>query len=144
MTSRTFSQVSLAPSHPEASTLHPPPTVSWTEHDSHVPRVAPPYSCCGFVPSGLLSPTDWWPQSMHSPRLSKEKMPPSVWGQPALHIPPPALVHLRDVIAPSSMPGGLQRTVIYRSYLHMAGALRNIWQTGCFPCISFHLPMQTI
>lgn len=42
------------------------------------------------------------------------------------------LVHFRDVIASSSMPWSLQGPVIYRSYLHMAKALRNIWQTGYF------------
>lgn len=34
--------------------------------------------------------------------------------------------------------------VLYRSYLHMARALRNIWQTGCFLACHFTLPMQPV
>lgn len=93
-----------------------------------------------FDPAVVLSllscspPTGWWPKSKHSPRLSKKKMPLPVWGCPTpTHC-------LRDAIAPSSMPWSLQGPVIYRSYHHTAGALRNIWWDVFSLACHFTLP----
>lgn len=93
-----------------------------------------------FDPAVVLSllscspPTGWWPKSKHSPRLSKKKMPLPVWGCPTpTHC-------LRDAIAPSSMPWSLQGPVTYRSYLHTAGALRNIWWDVFSLACHFTLP----
>lgn len=89
--------------------------------------------CWIALPNRLVT-SEWaQPKALKEKRGEKKKRkkkPPSVWGRPTPTTTSSPLWGMS--LPPSWKPWGLQGPVIYRSYLHMAKALRNIWQTGCF------------
>lgn len=100
-----------------------------------------PTSCCR-TPAAVLSLLSCSANRLVTsvcalPKASKEKDASSCVRAPHPH----TLVHFTDVIAPSSMPWGLQGPEIYRSHLHMA---RHLTDRRFFFSCHFTLPMQTI
>lgn len=97
--------------------------------------------CWVALPNRLV--TSEWAQPKAFSDKKRKRQPPPVWGRPTPTTTSSPL--WGDVSAPSWKPPGLQGPVIYRSYLHMAKALRDIRQAGCFffAC-HFTLPMQSV
>lgn len=104
-------------------------------------------SCCR-PPAAVLSLSSCstrqagWPRWELCSRLPKKRMPPPVLRAPLTHPPQSTLGMSLPFLL---VPRGLQGAEIYRSNLHMAGALKgSIWQTGVFfLACHFTLPMQT-
>lgn len=102
-----------------------------------------PTSCCR-TPTAVLSLLSCSANRLVTsvcalPKASKEKDASSCVRAPHPH----TLVHFRDVIAPSSMPWGLQGPEIYRSHLHMARHLTDrrffLHVTSPFLCRPYYI-----